>query len=95
VAADLLAKAADQPRQPFIGGTYASKAVGEERHYRIFLPADYNTNNRKWADRGGCSPVREFFWRWSSYNDFTLDKAAVAACPNQIGCLRLPLGYRA
>lgn len=47
VAADSLAKAADLPRQPFTGGTYASKAFGEERHYRIFLPAEYNTNNRK------------------------------------------------
>ena len=34
-------------------------------------------------------------WRWSSYNNFALDKATVAACPIQIDNVRLPLGYRA
>jgi len=34
-------------------------------------------------------------WRWSSYNNFALDKATVAACPIQIDYARLPLGYRA
>jgi len=34
-------------------------------------------------------------WRWSSYNNFALDKATVAACPIQIDYVRLPLGYRA
>jgi REP element-mobilizing transposase RayT len=29
-------------------------------------------------------------WRWSSYNNFALDKAAVAACPIQIDHVRLP-----
>ena len=33
--------------------------------------------------------------RWSSYNNFALDKATVAACPLQIDDVRLPLGYRA
>jgi len=34
-------------------------------------------------------------WRWSSYNNFGLDKATVAACPIQVDYVRLPLGYRA
>jgi len=34
-------------------------------------------------------------WRWSSYNNSTLDKATVAACPIQINYVRLPLGYGA
>jgi len=34
-------------------------------------------------------------WRWSSYSNFALDKATVAACPIQIDYVRLPLGYRA
>jgi hypothetical protein len=33
--------------------------------------------------------------RWSSYNNFALDKATVAACPIHIDDVRLPLGYRA
>jgi len=38
---------------------------------------------------------RQEDWRWSSYNNFALDKATVAACPIQIDYVRLPLGYRA
>ena len=34
-------------------------------------------------------------WRWSSYNNFALDKATVAACPIQIDYAHLPPGYRA
>jgi putative transposase len=33
-------------------------------------------------------------WRWSSYNNFSLDRAIVAACPTQIDYVRLPEGYR-
>jgi REP element-mobilizing transposase RayT len=33
-------------------------------------------------------------WRWSSYNNFALDKASVAACPIQIDSVRLPDSYR-
>jgi len=33
-------------------------------------------------------------WRWSSYNNFALEKATVAACPIQIDYVRLPYGYR-
>ena len=33
-------------------------------------------------------------WRWSSYNNFALDQATVAACPIQIDYVRLLLGYR-
>ena len=36
--------AADLPRQPFVDCAYQSKVFGEERHYRIFLPPDYNTS---------------------------------------------------
>jgi hypothetical protein len=28
-------------------------------------------------------------WRWSSYNNFALDKATVAACPSQIEYVQL------
>ena len=34
-------------------------------------------------------------WRWSSYQNFALDKVTIAACPIQIDCVRLPRGYRA
>jgi putative transposase len=34
-------------------------------------------------------------WRWSSYNNFSLDKAVVAACPIQIDYVHLPDSYRA
>ena len=34
-------------------------------------------------------------WRWSSYNNFALDKGTVADCPIQINVVRLPEGYRA
>ena len=34
-------------------------------------------------------------WRWSSYSNFALDTATVAACPIQIDYVRLPLGYHA
>jgi hypothetical protein len=33
--------------------------------------------------------------RWSSHNNFALDKATVAAWPIPIDYMRLPLGYRA
>lgn len=39
------ARAADQPRQPFIDCTYLSKVFGEQRHYRIFLPPDYDSSH--------------------------------------------------
>jgi hypothetical protein len=34
-------------------------------------------------------------WRWSSYNNFALDKVIVAACPIRIDYVRLPDAYRA
>lgn len=34
-------------------------------------------------------------WRWSSYNNFALDRGVIAACPIQIDYVRLPEGYRA
>ena len=33
-------------------------------------------------------------WRWSSYNNFALDRGTVELCPIQIDYVRLPLGYR-
>ena len=39
-------RAADQPRQPFIDCTYMSKVFGEQRHYRLFLPPDYDTSRK-------------------------------------------------
>jgi len=33
-------------------------------------------------------------WRWSSYNNFALDKEEVRRCPIQIDYVRLPEGYR-
>ena len=39
-------RAADQPRQPFIDCTYMSKVFGEQRHYRLFLPPDYDTSHK-------------------------------------------------
>jgi hypothetical protein len=34
-------------------------------------------------------------WRWSSNNNFVLDKATVAQCPIQVDRVLLPLNYRA
>ena len=34
-------------------------------------------------------------WRWSSYNNFSLDKSVVSACPIQIDYVHLPHNYRA
>ena len=33
-------------------------------------------------------------WRWSSYNNFALDKEDVRLCPIQVDYVRLPVGYR-
>ena len=34
-------------------------------------------------------------WRWSSYNNFALNKAVVGECPIQVDYARLPESYRA
>lgn len=34
-------------------------------------------------------------WRWSSYNNFSLDRSIVASCPIQIDYVHLPDNYRA
>lgn len=34
-------------------------------------------------------------WRWSSYNNFSLDKSIVASCPIPIDYVHLPDNYRA
>jgi REP-associated tyrosine transposase len=34
-------------------------------------------------------------WRWSSYNNYALDRKTVVRCPIQIDYIRLPEGYRA
>ena len=33
-------------------------------------------------------------WRWSSYNNFALDKEQVRRCPLRVDYVRLPVGYR-
>jgi len=33
-------------------------------------------------------------WRWSSYQNFSLEEAVRAACPVQIDCVLLPESYR-
>ena len=58
-------RAADPPRQPFIDCTYASKVFGEQRHYRLFLPPDYNTSNNAY-------PVIYYFHGHS--DRYTLEK---------------------
>jgi hypothetical protein len=34
-------------------------------------------------------------WRWSSYNNFALQKERATGCPIQIDYVRLPEGYQA
>lgn len=47
-----------------------------------------------------CNPVQKGLvrlpeeWRWSSYNNFSLDKSIVAACPIQIDYIHLSDDYR-
>jgi pimeloyl-ACP methyl ester carboxylesterase len=60
-----LAGAAELPRQPFLDCTYPSKVFGEERHYRLFLPPDYNTSNKAY-------PVIYYFHGHS--DRYTLEK---------------------
>jgi hypothetical protein len=33
-------------------------------------------------------------WRWSSYNNYALDKKLVTTCPIQIDYVQLPESYR-
>ena len=46
------------------------------------------------------NPVRKFLvkrpedWRWSSYNNFSLEPSVVAACPIHIDYVHLPDNYR-
>jgi uncharacterized protein (DUF1778 family) len=52
-------------------------------------------------DKLRLNPVQDWLWkrsedaRKSSYNDFALNKATMAACLFQIDGARLPLGQRA
>jgi poly(3-hydroxybutyrate) depolymerase len=46
LAALILSGPAELARRPFLDCTYMSKVFGEERHYRIFLPPDYNTSKQ-------------------------------------------------
>jgi enterochelin esterase-like enzyme len=57
--------ASDLPRQPFIDCTHLSKVFGEERHYRLFLPPDYNMSNKAY-------PVIYYFHGHS--DRYTLEK---------------------
>lgn len=38
--------AAAQTRQPFVDCSYMSKVFGEQRHYRLFVPPDYDTSHK-------------------------------------------------
>jgi hypothetical protein len=64
-----------------------------------FKPFNHEKEFGKRLDYMHLNPVRKNLvkrpedWRWSSYNNFALDKATVAACPIQIDDVRLPLGY--
>jgi predicted peptidase len=57
--------AEDLPRQPFIDCTYLSKVFGEQRHYRLFLPPDYNRSHQAY-------PVIYYFHGHS--DRYTLEK---------------------
>jgi len=48
----------------------------------------FNPVRREWVSRAED-------WRWSSYNNFALDEATVAACPIQIDYVQLRVGYSA
>lgn len=48
IAAFLLLSTAAGQRQPFFDRTHDSKVLGEPRHYRIFLPADYESAGRSY-----------------------------------------------
>ena len=61
-------------------------------------------NSQEFAERleyMHYNPVRKALvehpeqWRWSSANNFSLDKSVVAACPIQIDYVQLPDDYRA
>ena len=61
------------------------------RHAREFNERlEYMHLNR--ARRGLVAKPEE--WRWSSHNNFALDKTTVAGCPIQIDYARLPDDYR-
>jgi len=55
---------------------------------------------RERLDYMHLNPVRQGLaarpgdWRWSSHNNFALDKASVAACPIQLDYVHLPEWYR-
>jgi len=59
------AMAAELPRQPFVDCTYPSRVFSEERHYRIFLPPDYDASNKAY-------PVIYYFHGHS--DRYTLEK---------------------
>lgn len=57
--------AAQQPRRPFIDATYWSKVFNEQRHFRIFLPPDYDSSHQAY-------PVIYYFH--GSADRYTLEK---------------------
>ena len=76
-------------RGPFWQHQFWDRFVRDEREFGERL--DYMHMNP--VRRGLVQRPED--WRWSSYNNFSLDKATVEACPIQIDYVRLPIGYRA
>jgi len=73
---------------PFWQYQFWDRFVGRAEEFRERL--DYRHMN---PVRKGLAKRAED-WRWSSTNNFSLDKAVVAACPIQIDYVRLREGYR-
>jgi len=74
---------------PFWQHQFWDRFVRQEREFKERL--EYMHMN---PVRRGLAKRRED-WRWSSYNNFALDKATVAGCPIQIDYVTLPVGSRA
>ena len=76
-------------KRPFWQHQFWDRFVRHEREFKQRL--EYMHMN---PVRRGLVKMPED-WRWSSYNNFALDKATVAACPIQIDYVSSPVGYRA
>ncbi len=73
--------------------------VGQRQFWDRFVRHEREFHQR--LDYMHWNPVRKGLvrrpedWRWSSYNNFALDRRVAAACPVTIDYVRLPQGYRA
>lgn len=83
--------ASRKPRASNDRGFVAASILGRfVRHAQEF---------RERLDYMHLNPVRKglvrqpYDWRWSSYNNFALDKEQVSRCPLQIDYVRLPQSY--